>query len=121
MKTCLRKITTTIAGLLPLLLPSAAYANGCVETTLGCIPSDPHDLVFTWLLPNALKLAALAAVALLIIGGYQFVGATGDMDKLAAAKSTITAAIAGFLFILCSVVILRIMGIDILGIEEWIF
>jgi len=123
MKIVIQKVAKAITGLglLPYILPpEVAYAAGCTNTTLGCIPSDPHALV-EWFFRNALKLAAVCTVILLIIGGYEFIGSTGDPEKLATAKTRITAALGGLFFILVAVVIFRIMGVDILGIEDWIF
>ena len=40
----------------------------------------------------------------------------GDKEKLQAARETITAAIVGLLFIVLSIVILEIIGVDILKI-----
>lgn len=105
--------------------------NRCCDTTAGTdgthgaepeeidiIPvGEFSDLPFGKLLNYGAGAAVMLTVLLLIVGGYGVVTSSGDPEKLQTAKSQITAAIAGLLFILMSVIILDIIGSGILGID----
>lgn len=88
----------------------------CVETGLGCIPTDPKELA-GFVLNLGIGLGTLLAVLFLIIGGFGVATSAGNPDNLEAAKKQITAAIAGLLFILMSVMILSIIGGGVIGID----
>jgi len=53
----------------------------------------------------------------LIVGGFGVATSAGNPDSLEKAKKQITAAVAGLLFILMSVLILNIIGGEIIGID----
>lgn len=97
-------------------LCKSGSAPGCVDTPIGCIPTAPGAFA-QWILGVGIELGIIVATLLIIIGGFQVVSSTGDPERLADAKSRITAAIAGLLFILFSVIILRIIGVEIIGIS----
>lgn len=86
-----------------------------VETPLGDIPTDPGEFA-RWLLNFGIGLGALLAVLFVIIGGYGVATSSGDPEKLTKAKQTITAAVAGLVFLLLSTLILNIIGGEIIGI-----
>jgi len=88
--------------------------NKKVWTALGCIPTDPLDLV-KWIFPYLLGIGGTIAFFMLIIGGFQIMTSGGDPEKVKAGKEQITAAISGLLFIIFSLFILRFIGVDILG------
>jgi hypothetical protein len=93
---------------------------GCIDTPIGCIPTDTGELV-GWILGRAIVVAGLVAVVLFIIGGYTIATAGGNPDQITEGKSVITAAISGLLFILLATLLLHIIGIDILGLENWLY
>jgi len=90
------------------------YESGGAWTALGCIPTDPLDLV-KWIFPYLLGIGGTIAFFMLIIGGFQIMTSGGDPEKIKAGKEQITAAISGLLFIIFSLFILRFIGVDILG------
>jgi len=85
-----------------------------VQTALGCVPTDPMALV-KWIFPYLLGIGGTIAFFMLIIGGFQIMTSGGDPEKIKAGKEQITAAISGLLFIVFSLFILRLIGVDILG------
>ena len=89
---------------------------GSIKTPLGDIPTDPTGFA-QWILNWGIGLGALLATLILIIGGFGVATSSGDPDNLQRAKAQITAAIAGLLFILMSVLILNIIGGEIIGID----
>lgn len=88
--------------------------KGGVQTALGCIPTNPMDLV-KWLFPYLLGFGGLAAFGLIVFSGFQLMTSSGDPQKIQGAKETITSAITGLIFIILSLFLLRLIGVDILG------
>ncbi|MGI6776171.1 MAG: pilin [Patescibacteria group bacterium] len=85
-----------------------------VQTALGCIPTDPIDLV-KWLFPYLLGFGGLAAFGLIVFSGFQLMTSSGNPQKIQGAKETITSAVTGLIFIILSLFLLRLIGVDILG------
>lgn len=63
-----------------------------------------------------IKIGTLLAILFIIIGGYGVATSGGNADNLEKAKKQITAAVAGLIFILLSVAILNIIGVEVIGI-----
>ena len=131
------KALIVLTLLLPLLAPLYAAAwdapddgsdghtpdcdeSDCISTGIGCIPSDVSCAVGR-ILEKAIYVAFLCTLLLLIWGGLAVASSTGDPERVAAGRAKITAAVSGLLFILLSVLILHIIGVDILKIENGIF
>jgi len=86
-----------------------------INTAIGPIEVTAQGFIrsiFTFVL----TIASFGAVVIIIYSGYMFMVSRGDKEKLQGARETITAAIVGLLFIIFSIVILEIIGIDILRI-----
>ena len=60
-------------------------------------------------------IAGGVALLLLLLGAFKWVTGGGDPKALDEAKDTITAALSGLFLIVFSVLILKIIGVDILG------
>lgn len=86
-----------------------------VLTALGNIPTEPEHLV-TWILCNAVVIGSGLAFLLSLWGGVSIILAGGNPEKIKEGREIITSAISGLLFIIFSVVLLRIIGVNILGI-----
>lgn len=86
--------------------------NG-VQTGLGCIPTDPTSLI-KWALPYFLGLGGLIAFSLIIFSGIRTLTSAGNPEVVQGAKETITSTVAGLLFIILSLFLLRLIGVDIL-------
>jgi hypothetical protein len=59
------------------------------------------------------------ALLLIIISGYGMIASRGNPEKIQAARERLTAAIIGLVFIIFSIVILQIIGVDILHIPQF--
>lgn len=99
---------------------SGSYGITCsnlsdVDTALGCIPTEPAELV-KWVLGWSIAIGGGLAVLLSLWGGVTIILAGGNPEKINEGKEVITSAISGILFILFSVFLLRFIGVDILGI-----
>lgn len=89
--------------------------TGCtgIVTALGPIPTSPECLV-KWVLKYAILMGGGIAFLLSVFGGISIILAAGNPEKINSAKEMITSAITGLLFILLSVFLLRLIGLDIL-------
>ncbi len=83
-------------------------------TALGCIPNKPEEFV-AWILARAVGIGGGIAFLIMLWGGFQIITSSGDPQKLNAGKDTLVSAAAGLLFIIFSLFLLRIVGVDILG------
>lgn len=97
---------------------------GCLDregswTALGCIPTDPRELV-KWIFPFLLGLGGLSAFALIVFSGIQILTSGGNPEKIQGAKETITSAVTGLLFIILSLFLLRLIGGNILDLPGFL-
>jgi hypothetical protein len=92
-----------------------ACSAGEIPTGIGCIPTDPTDLVLK-ILEIAVGVAGGIALLSVLFGGFKVLTSGGNPDGIKDGKEMITNAIAGLVLILFSVAILNIIGFDILGI-----
>lgn len=84
-----------------------------VNTALGGFATDPAGFV-SRLLGFLLGISGGIALLLIIRAGYQVMTSRGDPEKLGEARERLTSAIVGLLFIIFSLVILEVIGVDIL-------
>lgn len=96
-----------------------AVNNRCnkVNTALGGIGTTPQEFIKT-IFQFILVLAAFGAIIIIIYSGYILITSAGNKERIAAARETITSAVVGLLFIIFSIVILEIIGVDILRIPD---
>lgn len=94
-------------------------ANGKgINTALGCISVEGASFVTT-LLNFGVGIAGGIAMLLIIFGGFQILTSAGNPERLNEGKELISSAITGLLMIVFSVFLLRIIGVDILGIPSF--
>lgn len=86
-----------------------------VGTAVGDIQTNPFDFLKR-LMGIILSLSGGIALILIIFSGYQILMSEGNPEKLQGAKDTITSAIIGLVFMIFSMVILQLIGVDILHI-----
>jgi len=95
--------------------------RGCMEsgksvwTAFGCLPTTSGEFVTT-LLQFGSGIAGGIAFLLIIIGGFQIVMSAGNPEKLNEGRELITSAIVGLLFIIFSIFLLKLIGVNILAI-----
>ncbi len=95
--------------------------NNCIKdgqhsfTALGCLPTSPTGFI-EWFLKSVIGIAGGIAFLLILYGGFQVLTSGGDPEKLNNGKDIIVSAIAGVLMIVFSVILLKIIGVDILQI-----
>ncbi len=84
-----------------------------VWTAFGCLPTTSGEFATT-LIQFGSGLAGGIAFLLIIVGGFQMVMSAGNPEKLNAGKELVSSAIVGLLFIIFSVFLLRMIGVEIL-------
>lgn len=100
------------------LAASPAPVVSCIPTAIGCIDISGPGQFVNEVLKLAIGLAGGIAMLLIIFGGIQILTSGGNPEKVKAGKELITSAIAGLLLIVFSVFILRIIGVEVLGIFD---
>lgn len=83
-------------------------------TAFGCLPTDLSSFFKQYLFVAGLGFAGTIAFLLILWGGFTIVISQGDPAKIQQGREIIISAIAGLLFIIFAVIILRIIGKDIL-------
>lgn len=84
-------------------------------TAFGDIPANPIKFAEKFL-SIAIGIGGGIAFILMVFGAIRVLTSSGDQQKLSGGRDMIVAAIAGILFIIFSVMILRFVGIEILKI-----
>lgn len=85
-------------------------------TAIGCVPVDPSAFLRDYIFTYGLGIAGGIAFLLMLWGGFTILTSQGDPQKVAHGREIMISAFAGLLFIIFSVFILRVIGIDILRI-----
>ncbi len=87
-----------------------------IDTGLGITLGTDAASFIKSLFGVLLSLSGGIALILIILSGYKIILARGNPEKMQGAKESLTAAIVGLLFIIFSLVILQVIGVDILKI-----
>lgn len=95
--------------------PPGPCTNNICKTAIGEISTEPVGFVKS-IFTIILSLSGGIALLLIILSGYKLMFSQGNPEKAQEAKETLTAAIVGLLFIIFSLVILQVIGVDILRI-----
>lgn len=88
--------------------------EGYVYTAIGCAPTDSSTFVQDFVFKFGVSAASSIAFLLMLWGGFTMLTSAGDPQKLAHGREIFVAAIAGLLFIILSIFILEVIGINIL-------
>lgn len=87
--------------------------TGGIQTGIGCIPTEAAPFA-SFFLGYILGIAGIVAFFLIVLAGFQILTSAGNPEKLEGAKQLLTAAVVGALFIIFSVVLLQVIGVNIL-------
>jgi hypothetical protein len=96
---------------------TSCFDNGGAWTALGCIGAggNPSDFVAS-VIQIGVGMGGGIAFLLILFAGIQTMMSAGNPEKLHAARELMGAAISGLLLIVFSVFLLKLIGVDILGI-----
>ncbi len=89
-----------------------------INSAIGCIPISVNTDFLSFLLLWSMGVAGGFAVLLILYASFIFITSQGDKYKVKAGRELLTAAITGLLFLILSIFFLRIIGVDILGINQ---
>jgi hypothetical protein len=90
-----------------------------INTAIGCIPFGDQNQLIGFFLRWGIGIGGGIAFLLILMAGFQIMTSRGDPKRLQAGQEMMTSAIAGLLLLIFSLVILRIIGFDILGIVSF--
>jgi hypothetical protein len=131
-----KKIISLVLSLLvviSLTIPKIALADALgnsecastdIYTAIGCVPvlSDSTGTAFiSFVLRWAVGIGGGIAFLLILYGGFMVMTSTGNPERLKAGQELLTSAISGLLLLIFSVIVLKFIGIDILGLGAFGF
>lgn len=86
-----------------------------IQTAIGCVPVEPAGFIQAFL-SLAIGVGGGIAFLMMVFGAFQMITSAGNPETLKAGQDKLTNAIIGILIIVFSVLLLKIIGVDILGI-----
>lgn len=94
-----------------------ACPNPGVEvcTAIGCLSQNPNELI-KWILTKMIGVSGVIAFFLIVAGSFQVMTSGGDPESAKKGGEMITSAIQGLLFIIFSLFLLKLIGVEILRI-----
>ena len=93
-----------------------------LNTAIGCIPIlGTKEAFLSFILKWAVGIGGGIAFLLIIYAGFMIMTSAGNPERLKAGQELLTSAISGLILLIFSVVILKIIGVDILGLGRWGF
>jgi hypothetical protein len=95
--------------------PTAGCPSGSINTALGCFYIKSPNIFIIYLLRAGIGLGGGLAFMLMVYAGFIIMTSSGDPRRLTAGKELFTAAISGLLFLVGGVYVLRLIGVDLLG------
>ncbi|MBI3485851.1 hypothetical protein HY025_02795 [Candidatus Daviesbacteria bacterium] len=107
-------IQTTTTGAQP-CDPTPETTGTGIKTAIGCIPTQPQQLVQGFVRVISFASGGIALL-LMIFGAIGIITSAGNPERLKQSQEQFTSAIIGLLFIIFSVLLLQIIGVDILNI-----
>lgn len=95
----------------------SCFDGGGAWTAFGCVGEggNPSNFISRFL-ELGIGIGGGIAFLLILVSGFQTMTSVGNPEKLHAAKELLGGAISGLLLIIFSIFILRVIGVDILGI-----
>ena len=93
-----------------------------LKTAIGCIPIlTTKEAFLSFVLKWAVGIGGGIAFLLIIYAGFMIMTSAGNPERLKAGQELLTSAISGLILLIFSVVILKIIGVDILGLCKFGF
>ena len=89
--------------------------NPGISTAIGCIHTDPAELVKD-VIKFAIGIGGGLAFLMMLLGTFGMITSAGNPDSLRAGQDRLTSAIIGLLFVIFATLLLQIIGVGILDI-----
>lgn len=106
--------------------PAPNPMDGCpgteeINTAIGCIPVGNTNSFMGWILGWAVGVGGGIAFLLIVYASFMVMTSQGDPARLKAGQELLTSAISGLIMLIFSVFILKFIGVDILGLNNFGF
>lgn len=100
--------------------PNAPVKGTCskdteIDTAIGCVPIGDITALTTFALRWLLGIGGGIAFVMILVAGFQIMTSEGNPQKLKIGQEILTSAVAGLLLIIFSIFVLRLIGVNILG------
>jgi hypothetical protein len=108
-------------------LPVIAQTTACTDGTPGCVNSGLGPIKFEYggflnqIITIGISIGSGIGFLMLIYGSWKTMMSKGNPDAINEGKEIITSAVAGLVFIVFSVTIMQVIGLDILGLNRFGF
>ena len=86
-----------------------------INTAIGCVPVGDSNSLIAFFITWSIGIAGGIAFLLIVVAGFIITTSRGDPTRLKAGQELLTSAISGVILLVFSIVILRIVGVGILG------
>lgn len=128
-----RKLITAgfaVLSLLTFVFPRLAKAdfaicNGTgIDTAIGCIPvlNDDKGVGFMgFMLKWSVGIGGGLAFLLIVYASFMVMTSQGNPERLKAGQQLLGSAISGLILLILSIFMLRFIGVDILGLDQFGF
>lgn len=90
--------------------------EGGFYTSLGCIPLDMSSFITNYILKIGIGFAGGLALLCIFYSAFRMQTSLGNAEAIKKAQENLTACITGLIIVIFSVLILKIIGVDILRI-----
>jgi hypothetical protein len=98
------------------------FTNQKLNTAIGCIPIlTTKEEFLGFVLKWAVGIGGGIAFLLIIYAGFMIMTSAGNPERLKAGQELLTSAISGIILLIFSIIILKIIGVDILGLGQFGF
>lgn len=103
--------------------PTSSLCNNtnAINTAIGCIPFEDIPSFMGWILGWAIGVGGGIAFLLIAYSSLMIMTSSGNPERLKAGQELLTSAISGLIMLIFSIFILRFIGIDILGLNNFGF
>ncbi len=91
--------------------------DSAIQTAIGCIHTSPAGFIKDTM-KFVIAISGGLAFLLMLLGAFQMLTSAGNPETLQAGRERLQNAIIGLLFVIFAVLLLRIIGVDILGLGE---
>jgi hypothetical protein len=93
--------------------PFCPGSNG-INTAIGCIPINSTSAFVSKIFKYLMGIFGAVALVMMGYGSFLITTSAGNQEKVKAGKELITGAVSGLLFIIFSMFLLKLIGVDIL-------
>lgn len=86
-----------------------------IWSAIGCLPTDLTILIKDYFFTTGLGIAGSIAFLYFLYGAFMILTSSGAAEQIEEAKQVITSSLTGLLLIIFSIFLLRVIGVDVLG------